>query len=203
MAPYAAVVDSVQSDAALSFDRIHDEYRPRILRYLTGLVGPADADDVAQLVFLKVSAALPAFRGDGSLATWMYRIARNTAVDWRRSASRAAEVTGHVPADSGGTVADEDRAMLGADETLMQRDMQQCLGRVVQQLPEAYREVLTLRDVDGLSTADVADALGLSVANVKVRLHRARGHLRRTIVDRCQISREGRRGLTCERKSRM
>jgi len=173
--------------------------RPRILRYLSGLVGPAEAEDLTQLVFLKVSAALSDFRGDASLGTWIYRIARNAALDWRRSVSRAADVQGQLAdVEQTETLAAADTR--APDEALMQRDMRQCLGGIVQQLPESYREVLTLRDVDGLSNADVADALGLSLAAVKVRLHRARGRLRRTIVDRCQISRDGRRGLTCERK---
>ncbi len=205
MAPHAAAVaDLVQPDAVRTFDRIHEDYRPRILRYLTGLVGSADAEDLTQLVFLKVSAALSDFRGDASLATWMYRIARNVALDWRRSASRAAEVQGQL-ANSEQTeteiLADDDSTVLGPDEALMQRDMQHCLGRVMQELPDPYREVVTLRDVDGLSNADVAGTLGLSLATVKVRLHRARGRLRRTIADRCQVSRDGRRGLTCERKA--
>ena len=131
----------------------------------------------------------------------MYRIARNVALDWRRTASRTAalhqDLAGADPAEG---IAHDDISVLAPDDALMRCDMQQCLGRVVHELPESYRKVLTLRDVEGLSTAAVAKALGLSLATVKVRLHRARGHLRRTMTDRCVVSHDGRRGLTCERK---
>ncbi len=202
MAPHpATLADPVEPDAALTFDRIYEDYRSRILRYLTGLVGPADAEDLTQLVFIKVSAALSDFRGDASLGTWIYRIARNAALDWRRTVSRSSGSTDDIAmAEYAEALVDDHESTHAPDEALIRHDMQQCLGRVVQDLPEGYRDVVTLRDVDGLSNADVAETLGLSLATVKIRLHRARGQLRRTITDRCLLSRDRRHGLTCERK---
>jgi RNA polymerase sigma factor (sigma-70 family) len=66
------------------FQSLHDQFRPRVLRYLTRLVGEGDAEDLTQAVMLKVSRALPEFRGDSSVSTWIYRIATNTALDKAR-----------------------------------------------------------------------------------------------------------------------
>jgi RNA polymerase sigma-70 factor, ECF subfamily len=196
-----AVADPAEPDNMPTFDRIHAEFRPRIQRFLSRLVGAQDAEDLTQLVFVRVSQGLSGFRGDASLTTWIYRIARNAAADWRRTASRTAaahqEIVVEVATATGlkmviGSAAPED--------ALMRRDTQECLGRVVQELPEAYREVLTLRALDGLPNAAIANVLGLSLATVKVRLHRARGQLREIMATRCVVSRDSRSGLTCERK---
>src|SRR5512134_3351021 len=70
-----------------SFEAIHSSYRPRIVRYLTRLVGPDAAEDLAQEVFVRVSRGLSDFRGDAKLSTWIYRIATNVATDRLRSRS--------------------------------------------------------------------------------------------------------------------
>ena len=69
------------SAATVDFKSVHDEFRPRVLRYVARLVGEADADDVTQTVMLKVNQGLAGFRGDSSLSTWIYRIATNAAMD--------------------------------------------------------------------------------------------------------------------------
>jgi RNA polymerase sigma-70 factor (ECF subfamily) len=196
----AVMADPAEPDAALTFDRIHEAYRPRIQRYLTRLVGPQEAEDLTQLVFVKINAAVAEFRGDASLTTWVYRIARNAAADWRRTAARTQAI--HQEFSAAAATASGVKVDIGSaapDDALIRRDTQECLGRVVHELPEAYRDVLTLRALDGLSNAAIADVLGLSLATVKVRLHRARGQLRATMAARCEVSR-GRSGLTCERK---
>src|SRR5512142_1064816 len=75
------------SDAAWDFKQIYAEYYPRIRRYLTRLVGEFEAEDLAQEVFVRVNQALPTFRGESQLLTWIYRIATNAAVDRMRQPS--------------------------------------------------------------------------------------------------------------------
>ena len=203
MTPHVAteVMDGTAPYHELTFDRIYQEYRPRIQRYLTRLVGPDDAEDVTQLVFARVSAALSEFRGAASLGTWIFRIARNAAADWRRTASRTAALHEALAVDMANAANAEVHAASPApDDALIRRDMQRCLGRVVQELPDPHRDVLPLRALDGLSNAAIADTLGLSLATVKVRLHRARGQLRDTMAARCVVSRDRHGDLTCERK---
>jgi RNA polymerase sigma-70 factor (ECF subfamily) len=69
----------------LDFQAIYAEFQPRILRYVTNMVGDTDAEDLTQEIFIKVSQALPSFHGDSSLSTWLYRIATNAALDRLRS----------------------------------------------------------------------------------------------------------------------
>jgi RNA polymerase sigma-70 factor, ECF subfamily len=69
------------------FRKIYDENQPRIRRLLVRLVGPQEAEDLTQTVFAKAAAALPSFRGDAEISTWLYRIATNVASDWLRGRS--------------------------------------------------------------------------------------------------------------------
>ena len=195
------VADPADSAGGIEFDRLYEEYRPRIHRYLIQLVGALDAEDVTQLVFVKVSQALPDFRGDSALSTWIYRIARNAAADWRRSVSRTQAIHQEFAGGMSDTgAADLGEEVLSTDEALIRGEMQQCIRGIIDELPDSHRDVLALRELDGLPNAAIADELGLSLATVKVRLHRARGQLRDILAARCELSRDGRYGLGCERK---
>ncbi len=197
------VLEPADLGQELAFDRIHEAHRPRIHRYLTRLVGPLDAEDVTQLVFVRASQALPDFRGESSIGTWLYRIARNAAADWLRSRSRswvAQDALVAEAADAPTGVLGPDEASPPADEALIRRETQQCLHGVIAELPEAYRNVLALSELDGLPNAEIAEALGVSLATVKIRLHRARGRLRDMLTARCAFTRDGRDGLGCEPK---
>jgi RNA polymerase sigma-70 factor (ECF subfamily) len=196
----SAVADQAGPAGEPTFEQIHEEYRPRIRRFLTRLVGPVEAEDLTQLVFFRASQALPEFRGDSSLATWLYRIARNAAADWRRSASRMARMQDELMA-AGGAAGDVEPAAASApaEDALMRREVQQCLRGVIARLPDADRDVLALHELDGLPHAAVAEVLGVSVPAAKVRLHRARARLRNVLAASCNLSRDS-DGLGCESK---
>ena len=82
------------------FQSIHDRFRPRVLRYLARLVGEAEAEDLTQSVMLSVSEGLPAFRGESSVSTWIYRIATNAALDrLRRKTAEAPMVDPEAESD--------------------------------------------------------------------------------------------------------
>jgi RNA polymerase sigma-70 factor (ECF subfamily) len=74
-------------DPNLDFQEIYRTYHPKLVRYFTGLIGEADAEDLAQESFVKIDRGLKGFRGDSSLSTWIYRIATNVARDRFRSAA--------------------------------------------------------------------------------------------------------------------
>jgi RNA polymerase sigma-70 factor (ECF subfamily) len=193
-------------DSEHDFGRLYTEYQPRIRRYLARMVGEPDAEDLTQVVFLKVNQALKDFRGESALSTWIYRIATNTATDWTRSPSfrRAIE---WVPLDvvfDGERVdhATEEHGRLPlADQALVRREMNQCIRQVVGGLPADYRNVITLSDIEGLKNAEIAERLGVSVDAVKIRLHRARGMLRKAMEIRCDLYRDERLGLACDEKA--
>ncbi len=188
------------------FGRLYTEYQPRIRRYLARIVGEHDAEDLTQTVFLKVSQALKDFRGESAPSTWIYRIAANTAADWMRSPSlrRAIEYLPlDVPfeGDRAERAAEERGKLFLADQVMVRREMNQCIRQVVDGLPAAYREAIALSDIEGLKNAEIAERLGVSVDTVKIRLHRARGMLRKALETRCDLYRDERLGLACDAKT--
>jgi RNA polymerase sigma-70 factor, ECF subfamily len=177
----------------MNFQELYKEFQPRIRRYLCHLVGPDEAEDVAQDVFAKVSQALPEFRGDSTVSTWIYRIATNSAVDRLRSLS--AQRLSEVPLDG------ENRATDGspdAEHRVFQKEMRDCLDQYIDRLPASYRSVFVLSEDEGLTNPEIADALGISLHTVKIRLHRACLRLRLELERRCRFSRDARNQLVCE-----
>ena len=177
------------------FDAIHAELRPRITRYLRGLLGGADAEDATQEVFVRVSRALGDFRGDSSAATWVYRIATRVAFDRRRrvAAHRTGQTLLRIAPPPRDRAADAERA-------LVRREMNDCIREHIAALPPAYRSALLLSD-EGLGSGEIARALGISVATAKIRLHRARARLRKTLGAGCRLYRDDDNDLACEPRS--
>ena len=132
-----------------------------------------DADDVAQDALLIAHRNLANFRGDSRLRTWLFRIATTTALGYLRRARRARE---HVPA-SEVALADPGNS---AEASLAEAEMGVLVREAVGALPPLYRDVLLARA--DASEAEVAAALGISVANVKIRAHRARKQLREALA---------------------
>ncbi len=176
------------------FQSVYGEFHARIRRYLERLVGPTEAEDLTQEVFLKVSQALPRFRRDSSLSTWIYRIATNTAYDKLRSPSFRR--TGDVPVQELVVV---DRAS-PLEQTLARREMNDCIDRFIAGLPANYRSVLLLSEEQGLTNQEIADALCLSLDTVKIRLHRARAQLRKALGSGCDFYHDDRNELACDPK---
>jgi RNA polymerase sigma-70 factor (ECF subfamily) len=83
--PAVVAAFGLLNSMAMDFQNVYQEFQPRIHRFLCRLVGPEEADDLTQDVFLKVSQALPGLRGESTLSTWVYRIATNSALDKLRS----------------------------------------------------------------------------------------------------------------------
>ena len=191
------------TDTKKEFSAIHAEYRPKIVGYLRRLVG--DAEDVAQEVFVKVSRSLDNFRGDSSLSTWIYRIATNAATDHLRkpSSRQALPATGGPPDDE--APADDSEALDDGnpvlDTLLIRKDMNECIRGVVDSLPENYRTVLVLGEIEGLTNAEITEVLGISLDTVKIRLHRARARLRKALEAKCSFYHDMRNELACDRKT--
>jgi RNA polymerase sigma-70 factor (ECF subfamily) len=180
----------------LDFQALYDEFQPRIRRYLSRLVGTSEAEDLTQEVFAKVSRALPGFRGNSKVSTWLYRIATNTAYDRFRSPStrRADE----VPLD--GPTAEREQPP-GIEQDLVRHEVNACIRQYIDALPPSYRSVVILSEHEGLTNQEIAEALGVSLDTVKIRLHRARGRLKRDLGDGCDLYRDERGELACERRA--
>jgi len=195
----------MRHDAGKSFQTIHDEFRPRIHRFLCRMVGEADAEDVLQEVFVKANRALPGFRGESSLTTWIYRIATNAALDHVRSASfRQGAMSMDIGAVESQPEAQGGELMEASplpDLLLIRDDMGACIRDVVCSLPEPYLTALVLSSLNELTNAEIAGVLGISLEAVKIRIHRARAKLRKELEKKCDFYRDDRSGLACDRKA--
>ena len=193
-------------DRQPDFHEIHREFRPRILRYLARMVGEAEAEDLTQEVFAKAAHALGAFRGESSLATWIYRIATNTALDAMKKGSfrqiaRGANVPlEEIAAAGDGALACVDGGNPSLDERVIRGEMNACIRQVIETLPANYRTCIVLSDLEDLSDAEIAEVLGLSLQAAKVRLHRARARLRESLEASCVFYRDERNEMACDRK---
>jgi RNA polymerase sigma-70 factor, ECF subfamily len=183
----------MKNEKDLDFQAIYTEFQPKILRYITNMVGEADAEDLTQEVFVKVSQALSDFRGEAKLSTWLYRIATNAALDRLRSPvyQQAAQLRLSEPAAGSLEAEVDDRNFwtgekIPVPETQMARkEMSACLQEYIQRLPESYRTVLALSEFEGLSNTEMADILGVTLSTVKVRLHRGRERLKKDLIAHC------------------
>ncbi len=190
---------SMATDGALDretdFRKIYDTFQPRILRYLRRLVGEHEAEDLTQEVFAKVSQALNRFRHESHLSTWIYRIATNATFDRKRS--RAFQQT--VRQQFSNEVMAEDMTH-PVDRQLIRKEVNACIRGFVENLPTDYRLVVVLSELEELSNQEIAGVLGISLATVKIRLHRAKALLKKEFVTRCNFYRDAGNGLACDPK---
>jgi len=184
------------------FSKIYDEYYPKIVRYLTRLVGELEAEDATQEAFVKIDRSLGSFRGDSSLSTWIYRIATNTAMDYLRRPSSKRSLTATEDKDLS---SDEDAGPVDnkplLDTLLIRKNMNDCIRGVVESLPGDYSTVLVLSEFEGLTNSEIAEVIGISLDTVKIRLHRARTKLRKALEVKCNFYRDDRNELSCDRKT--
>lgn len=177
-----------QGDFA-AFEAIVDRFQPRVYSMAMRIVRRAeDAEDVTQQTFVSLIEHLDQFRGDASVATWILRIATNHALKVLRK--RRGLPT--VPLEGRADQEDDYSALPHPEyiaqwrdnpEDLAQRaEVRQVVEQALGNLEEKYRVVFVLRDIEGLSVKETAEALGLTEANVKVRLLRARLQLREQLT---------------------
>ena len=140
-----------------------------------------DAKDVVQETLLAMARNVRDFRGASSVSTWLYSIARSFCIKKRRRSKFAPEHEEPI-----GSVATEANSVVDParlqDETLASRQIEGALERAIASLDPMYREILVLRDVEGLTAPEVAEVTGLTVEAVKSRLHRARVQVRELVA---------------------
>jgi len=182
------LVESARAGDFTAFEGLVARHERRLFAVAYRILGNRhDAEEVVQQTFLTVVEHLAEFRGDARFGTWLARIATNHALALlrRRSVRETLPLREDAPADS---YADLPHPQFIAqwsetpDEIASRRETRRLLDEAMQSLDEKYRLVFVLRDVQGLSTAETAEALGISQANVKVRLLRARLMLRERLT---------------------
>lgn len=170
------------SEAPLTPERVFREYAPRIYQIARRMLGnDADAEDVTQDVLLQVVRKLDTFRGEAQLSTWLHRVTVNAALAHReKRANRQKHETGGDSTDESLPLPAENvkRWNLSPEAPILAAEQTQLIERAIADLPEPFRDVYVLADVEGLPNAEIADILGLSLPAVKSRLHRARLRMR-------------------------
>jgi RNA polymerase sigma-70 factor (ECF subfamily) len=187
MAPEAAVFDEagLVAQARLgdtsAFTELTEKYQRNIFRLAQNITqNREDAEDVVQDAFLKAYQKLDQFQGNSKFYTWLVRIAVNEALMKlrKRKASKTVSIDEDVETDEGFVPREVTDWSPNPEQLYKQAELGDILEKTIQGLPSGFRTVFVLRDVEGLSTEETAEALGLSIPAVKSRLLRARLQLR-------------------------
>lgn len=163
-----------------AFDRFVEHFRSKVFHYSWLMCGqPEDAEEVAQATLLKVFASIDQLREPERVRAWVFRIARNACLMQRRKSIFAPAHEASL--DELPATAEVPDSATPPDRALLQGELKAVLDRVILELPQAYRAVVVLRDLEELSTEETAEILGLKPDAVKTRLHRARLAMRQTL----------------------
>ena len=176
----------------MEFWEIYDQYYAKVRRFILTLVRDDwVADDLIQETFLRILQNIENLRDPSKLSSWIFRIAYNLCQDHfrQRKISRRKEETGEEEM--------EDFKETLIQKELEQRQMGECVQNQINLLPEPLRAVLLLFDIVELSHQEIADTLGITIENVKVRLHRARRKLKAILAEKCAFEKDERNVLVC------
>jgi RNA polymerase sigma-70 factor, ECF subfamily len=192
------IVEGLRAGEDRAFERLVREYvGPLHAVALRLLQNPADADDAVQEAFLSAYRNFNSFRGDARLGTWLHRIVVNAALGRlrrrKRSPEHGAEVidlTELLPKfrENGYPEQFHEPWVAPAEELATRAETREQVRQMIDRLPENYRTVLILRDIEELSTAETGELLELSPGTVKVRLHRARQALRNLLERELELT---------------
>ncbi len=182
----ADLVAGLRAGDDIAYERVVRLFSPRLLAAARRILqNEEDARDAVQDTFLSAFRSLPSFEGQARFSTWLHRIGINAALMKLRSRKRRDErpVTDLLPRFLADGHPAEPAVEWESAETLLERQETQALvRRAIDELPESYRTVLLLRDIEELDTDQAAEQLGIAAGAVKTRLHRARQALR-TLLD--------------------
>lgn len=186
------------NSSELDFDSLYRDHASDVRRFLFRLTqNAALADELTQEAFVKAYEAAVTFRGDAPARIWLLRIARNVCLDYLRS-PRARLATA-VSLDENPDVmgfAHAERPVT-TEQTVQRAEMSRCVREFIVSLPESLRSALVLHDVEGLTNAQVAQVLGVSLEAAKARVHRARARLRAMMDEHCDVFHDERNVLSC------
>lgn len=144
----------------------------------------ADAEDITQEAFVKAYLSLGEFRGQSAFYSWLYRIAYNMAIDFkRRVARRGGDAVEYEEGRQVAAPSDLSGRVVGPHEAVVEKEQRARLERVLRELSAEHRAVIVLREVEGLSYEDIADVTGVSKGTVMSRLHYARKAMQRALAD--------------------
>ncbi|MDA0822982.1 MAG: RNA polymerase sigma factor RpoE [Proteobacteria bacterium] len=170
------LVRRIQRGDKKSFDLLVLKYQNRIIKLVSRYVrDQSDAQDIAQEAFLKAYRALPNFRGDSAFYTWLYRIAINTAKNYVVSLSRRPAEARIENSDGDQMLIEDMQQDVATPENILLADeIKRTIVDAMDELPEDLRVAITLREMDGLSYEEIAEAMDCPIGTVRSRIFRAR-----------------------------
>ncbi len=191
-------LDSLLEREKMDLLELYDQYYARVRKFIVTLVKDEwAADDLIQETFVRVRNNQDTLRDSSKISSWIFRISYNLCQDHFRKLKK-------LPVNENTTNVQEN----DFKETLVQKEMEQSqMGKCVQDqvdlLPESLKSVIVLFDTMDLSHQEIADILGITVENVKIRLHRARKKLKSLLEKECHFERDERNVLICEPTRRL
>ena len=173
------IVQQVLKGDTNAFEELVLEYEKKVYNVALRILGNSeDAADMTQEAFIKAYNSLPGFRGDSKFSVWLTRIVSNLCLDFLRSRSRRPTVSLSVEDDGGDDVQLDIADNSQSPELLLERSLtRESVRRGLKALPEDYRQILLLREIQGLSYDEIAEALNIEVGTVKSRIFRGRKKL--------------------------
>ena len=166
------------------------EFRARLLAFVSRRVrDPGAAEDIVQEIMLRIHRHAGSLRDSSAVSGWVFQIARNAITDHYRAAARR-----ELPA--GTDLGPAPALPAGPDDERVRAELAACLAPLMAGLAAADREALTLTEFSGMTQADAARRLGLSVSGMKSRVQRARARLRQQLTDCCQVEQDHRGAIT-------
>lgn len=169
-----------------AFARLVRTYENKIYSLAFRMCGSADdASDIAQEAFLAAWRGLPSFRGDSGFATWLYRLTSNAAIDYLR---RQKKQRGDISLDDEELGLDAVDTGPGPQDAAERTEVRSVVAAGLQELSEGHRQVLVLREIQGLSYEEIADVLEVDLGTVKSRISRARSALRKILLQKGNLS---------------
>lgn len=177
-------VDALKAGSEHAFRCLFEQERERLRRFVLKLIDDADeAENIVQETFTEAYQQIEDFRGESSVSTWLFSIAKHLAYGHLRTSDRhnylEHETIEFLQADQGGSAA-------ATRKEVELSERKQIVHDALQELPEHYRRVVQLRDLEEKSTRETAEQLELTEVNVRVRLHRARKQLREHLCKRME-----------------
>ncbi len=194
-----SLVKRAQKQDPAAFTQIYEQYFDKIYRYLVIRIGnQMEAEDLTQQVFLRALRSISNFKWKGvPFSAWLYRIATHVALDRLRQRARRGPKESDLDLDE---IELPDRDAVSLQQNIERGEMSACVQQYLADLPDTYRAVILLHDMEELTGWQIAELLDLPLATVKIRLHRARRRLQAALRAGCEFSTDERNVLVCESK---
>lgn len=170
-------------------EQIWKDYYTKLYAFVVKRVAEKDAEDILQDVFVKINDGIDGLKTEGKLENWMYRITRNSIIDYYRSKKQIDDLP---------SIAEE---LQTDEENEASKEIMSCFAPMILNLPDKYRTALTLSELEGKTQKELAELENLSLSGAKSRVQRGRDLLKKMLEECCQIETDKcQHPISCEKK---